>query len=179
MFIYVFSRPDNLEIAPGGSTVHSGFTDVETFENYVIKSLNQLAIQMSHKAGAGVTLTQDASTKALQIEVKKYDDIAFKTDLADRGLGSNCKLLKNVSLNTQGVTTGRYFADKCTESPDKEKVYILDTLSYEGYIWQNAYSFEGDRFYRFKSASVIAWSGWKYWNGDIPTKDVGGNIWFG
>lgn len=178
MFVYVFTRPDNLVIAEGGDTVESGFFDVDLFANYVIKGLNQLAQQADHSAGKGILMTQDASTKAVNFSVKDWDDIAFISKLEEQGQGSKSKLLESVSVNKEGVTNGKYCLKKCTDTPDDTKTYFMDTFSFEGLIWQNVYDpANGDRWYRYYSTGTNSWSAWTPAT-NIPTRSIStANIW--
>lgn len=178
MFVYVFTRPDNLVIAEGGDTVESGFFDVDLFANYVIKALNQLAQQADHTAGKGIVLTQDASTKAVTFAVKDWDDVAFISKLKEQGLGQDSKLLDGVSVNTEGIKNGKYFLKKCKNTPDETKNYFLDTLSYETDIWQNLYDpSNGDRWHRYYVTASNSWTSWIP-SSNIPTRNIStANIW--
>lgn len=178
MYVFIFSRPDNLVIAEGGDTVESGFFDVDLFANYVIKALNQLATQADHTAGKGMVLTQDASTKAVTFTVKDWDDIAFISKLGEQGLGQECKLLDAVSINTNGIKNGKYFLKKCPDTPDATKNYFLDTFSYEEEIWQNLYDpGNGERWFRYYSSTSNAWTSWAP-STNVPTREIeSANIW--
>lgn len=176
MFVYVFTRPDNLVIAEGGDTVESGFYDLDSLANYVVKALNQLAQQGDHGAGKGIVLTQDASTKAVTFAVKDWDDIAFLSQLAGAGQGPECKLLDGVSLKTNGTTNGKYFVKNCSDSPNKDQLFFLDTMSYQSHVWQQLFDIEnGERWYRHCKDGGT-WSGWMPLN-NVPIRDQGGNIW--
>lgn len=176
MFVYVFTRPDNLVIAEGGDTVESGFYDLDALANYVVKALNQLAQQADHGAGKGIVLTQDASTKAVTFAVKDWEDIAFLSKLSEAGRGPECKLLDGVSLKTNGITNGNYFVMNCSDSPNKNDSYFCTTMSYSRHIWQQLSNIEnGERWYRYCKDGGT-WSAWTPLN-NVPIRDMGGNIW--
>lgn len=183
MFIYVFTRPDNLVIAEGGDTVESGFFDVDLFSNYVVKALNQLAQQADHSAGKGIVLTQDASTKAVTFAVKDWDDISFISKLSEQGLGQECKLLDGVSsLKTPDIKNGKYYVKNCEDTPDKTLNYFLEVFSYsftsDRDCWQNLYDMQsGERWFRSYSANKASWTSWTP-STNIPTRNISAaNIW--
>lgn len=178
MFVYVFTRPDNLVIAEGGDTVESGFFDVDLFANYVIKALNQLAQQADHSAGKGIMMTQDASTKAINFAVKDWDDIAFTSKLEEQGQGQECKLLDGVEITTHDLKNGKYFVKNCSEAPSKDGFYFLEVFAYGKERWQNLYDvLNGERWFRHYGGGNGSWSKWMP-STNIPTRNISAaNIW--
>lgn len=176
MIVFVFTRPDNLDISETGDTVHSGFNDLDLFADYTIKSLNQIAQAMDHTAGAGIVLTQDASSKALTFEVRDYSKLVKVEKLEAVGLLNGCRVLDKKDLNVDAIGTGNYFSVLCDNSPDKSKKFFVQTLAAEGFVWMQAVDVDTQQRH-VRLFNTNGWTNWQYENAFIPTKDVTGNIW--
>ena len=176
MYVFIFTRPDNLDISETGDTVHSGFKDLDMLGDYTIKSLNQIAQSLNHSPGTGIILTQDASSKALTIEVRDYAKLVKTERLEAVGLLNGCRVLDKKDLNVDALLTGNYFSNQCDNSPDKAKKFFIQTLAVTDYIWMKAIDVETQQRH-VRLFNTQGWSAWQYENAFIPTKDVKGNIW--